>query len=115
VSPTGTTASRAPVDSVFAALADPTRRDLLRSVIAQGPLSTSELAGGRDISRQAVAKHLAVLADAGLLKMARSGRETRYEATRKGLAPASRWLREADAAWDRRLDRLRRTVDGRRA
>jgi DNA-binding transcriptional ArsR family regulator len=113
VSPTGTSA-RTPADSVFAALADPTRRDLLRSVISQGPLSTTELADGRDISRQAVAKHLAVLAEAGLLKAARSGRETRYVATRKGLAPASRWLRDADAAWDRRLDRLRRHVDGRR-
>jgi ArsR family transcriptional regulator, cadmium/lead-responsive transcriptional repressor len=109
------TATRTPVDSVFAALADPTRRELLRVVITQGPLSTSELADGREISRQAVAKHLGVLTDAGLLKMARAGRETRYEATRKGLAPASRWLKEAESAWDRRLDRLRRQIDGRRA
>jgi DNA-binding transcriptional ArsR family regulator len=111
VSPTST---RTPLDNVFAALADPTRRELLRTIITGGPLSTSELADGRDISRQAVAKHLTVLTEAGLLKMARSGRETRYEATKRGLAPASRWLRDADAAWERRLDRLRRQVDARR-
>jgi DNA-binding transcriptional ArsR family regulator len=103
-----------PLDSVFGALADPTRRDLLRIVISQGPRTTSELAAGRDISRQAVTKHLAVLTDAGLLKAARTGRETRYEATKRGLAPANRWLRDADAAWERRLDRLRRQVDSRR-
>jgi DNA-binding transcriptional ArsR family regulator len=111
VSPVGT---RAPLDSVFAALADPTRRDLLRTVISHGPLTTSELADGREMTRQAVAKHLGVLTEAGLLKMARAGRETRYEAAKRGLAPASRWLRDADAAWERRLDRLRRQVDARR-
>lgn len=108
-------ATRTPLDSVFAALADPTRRDLLRMVVNRGPLTTGELAGGRGMSRQAVAKHLSVLTDAGLLKVARVGRETRYEATRRGLAPANRWLRDTDAAWDRRLDRLRRRVDARRA
>jgi DNA-binding transcriptional ArsR family regulator len=109
------TATRDQLDHVFAALADPTRRELLRTVITSGPLSTTELADGWDISRQAVAKHLGVLTDAGLLKVARAGRETRYEATKRGLAPASRWLRDADAAWERRLDRLRRQVDARRA
>jgi DNA-binding transcriptional ArsR family regulator len=112
VSPVGT---RTPLDSVFSALADPTRRDLLRAVITRGPLTTGELAGGRDISRQAVAKHLSVLTDAGLLRMARAGRESRYEATKRGLAPASKWLRDADVAWERRLERLRRQVDARRS
>jgi ArsR family transcriptional regulator, cadmium/lead-responsive transcriptional repressor len=107
-------ATRAPIDAVFAALSDPTRRDLLRTVINKGPLSTGELADGRDMSRQAVAKHLTVLTDAGLLKVARTGRETRYEATKRGLAPASRWLRDADTAWERRLERLRRQVAARK-
>jgi DNA-binding transcriptional ArsR family regulator len=115
VSPAGAALTRTPADAVFAALADPTRRELLRVVINQGPLSTRELADGRDISRQAVAKHLGVLTDAGLLKVARAGRETRYEATRKGLTPVSRWLKETESAWDRRLDRLRRQVNGRRS
>jgi DNA-binding transcriptional ArsR family regulator len=109
------TATRTPLDSVFSALADPTRRELLRTVINRGPLTTSELAGGHDITRQAVAKHLTVLTDAGLLKVARAGRETRYEATKRGLAPANRWLRDADMAWERRFERLRRQVDGRRS
>jgi DNA-binding transcriptional ArsR family regulator len=103
-------ATRAPLDSVFSALADPTRRELLRTVINKGPLTTSELATGRDMTRQAVAKHLSVLTDAGLLKVARSGRETRYEATKRGLAPATKWLRDADTAWERRLQKLQKAV-----
>jgi DNA-binding transcriptional ArsR family regulator len=109
-----TTTTREPLDAVFGALADPTRRDLLRAVITAGSLTTNELAEGRDMTRQAVVKHLGVLVDAGLLTSWRDGRETRYEATRRGLVPVNRWLSEADAAWERRLDRLRRQVDARR-
>jgi DNA-binding transcriptional ArsR family regulator len=107
------TATRAPIDLVFGALADPTRRDLLRSVISNGPLTTTALADGRGMSRQAVAKHLNVLTEAGLLKVGRTGRETHYEATKRGLAPVTKWLREADSAWERRLERLRRQVGSR--
>ncbi len=65
-----------PVDAVFMALSDPTRRAVLRR-LADGPASPTELAGQLPVSRQAVSKHLDVLREAGLVEGARSGREHR--------------------------------------
>ena len=73
--------------AVFEALADPTRRAVLRDVAEQGPRTATELAADLPVTRQAVAKHLAVLREAGLVAPARTGRETRFTAT---LAPAGR-------------------------
>lgn len=92
--------------AVFAALADPTRRAVLCEVAEAGPLTATELADRVPVSRQAVAKHLAVLHGAGLVAPRREGREKRFEATPAPLAEAGRWLARAEAAWDRRLDRL---------
>ncbi len=92
--------------AVFAALADPTRRAVLRHVAEQGPATATELAGRLPITRQAVAKHLAVLEEAGLVAPRRSGRENRFAATTAPLAEAGRWLARAEAAWDDRLARL---------
>ena len=97
---------RTSTDLVFAALADPTRRDLLRMVLAKGPLSTAELADGRPMSRQAVAKHLTTLTDAGLLKVIRHGRETSYDSTKRGMNPAAKWLRDAEKVQEKRQERL---------
>jgi DNA-binding transcriptional ArsR family regulator len=99
---------------VFAALADPTRRAVLRDVAEQGPVTATELAGRFPVSRQAIAKHLAVLHDAGLVAPERSGRENRWSATTRPLAAAGRWLTEAGAAWDDRLQRLERRAAARR-
>ncbi len=65
---------------MFAALADPTRRDVLRAVAERGPVTATALAGGLPVSRQAVAKHLGLLREAGLVAGERSGRETRFVA-----------------------------------
>ena len=92
--------------AVFAALSDPTRLAVLREVAERGPITATELAGGLPVSRQAVAKHLSVLQGAGLVTPARSGRENRFSASTAPLAAAERWLADAGAAWDTRLDRL---------
>lgn len=92
--------------AVFAALGDPTRLAVLRNVAELGPITATELAGRLPVSRQAVAKHLAVLQEAGLVTPARSGRENRFSAATGPLAQAERWLADAGAAWDARLDRL---------
>jgi DNA-binding transcriptional ArsR family regulator len=92
--------------AVFAALADATRLAVLRDVAEQGPVTATELAGRLPVSRQAVAKHLAVLEGAGLVTAERSGRERRFSASTAPLAEAERWLARAGSAWDRRLDRL---------
>jgi len=94
------------VDEVFAALADPTRRIVLHSLAEQPDLTASRLAGELPITRQAVAKHLAALERAGLVKRSRSGRETRYELTPAPLGEAIEWMAAVGASWDQRLARL---------
>ena len=92
--------------AVFDALADATRRAVLRDVVRQGPCTATQLAADRAISRQAVAKHLAVLREAGLVHHQRAGREARFSATLDPLEDAQAWLRATGDAWDGRLARL---------
>jgi DNA-binding transcriptional ArsR family regulator len=94
--------------AVFEALAYPTRRAVLRDVATKGPRTATEVAAELPVSRQAVAKHLAVLREAGLVAHERAGREARFTATLAPLAEAEGWLRSAGAAWDARLERLNR-------
>jgi ArsR family transcriptional regulator, cadmium/lead-responsive transcriptional repressor len=94
--------------SVFAALADPTRRLVVQTLLSEGTTSVPALTAELPISRQAVAKHLATLDEAGLLeRLPPKGREVRYQLRGEALAPATAWLRDAEAAWDARLGRLR--------
>lgn len=99
--------SRGGVDRVFAALGDAGRRSLVEAVGARGTATATELAAELPITRQAVAKQLAALADAGLLHPTRSGRETRYEVTPEPLEQAVEWMVTVGAAWDERLAALR--------
>jgi DNA-binding transcriptional ArsR family regulator len=94
------------VDEVFFALGDPTRRTVLRSVAERPELTASRLAGELSITRQAVAKHLKALHDAGLVEPRREGRETLYTLTPAPLMDAMAWMGEVGAAWDQRLARL---------
>jgi DNA-binding transcriptional ArsR family regulator len=82
---------------VFAALSDPTRRSLLDAVADRGDATATELAATLPISRQAVAKHLNVLASAGLVSSVRAGRETRYRPTTAPLDAASAWIARLEA------------------
>lgn len=100
------------VDAVFAALGDPTRRQILDQIAQQGPLTATELAGRYPMSRQAVVKHLSALADAGLLAGERRGRSVRYRVVSGGLGDAAAWLAEVGDRWDRRLDALQRHLGG---
>lgn len=76
--------------------------------------SVPELAADLPMSRQAVAKHLQVLDDAGLIERAEVvGREVHYRLTPRALAPAVEWMAGADAAWSGRLDRLKRAAESR--
>ena len=100
------------VDAVFDALGDPSRRTLVREIAARGDATATELAADLPVTRQAVAKQLAGLAEAGLVVGERRGRETRYALTPEPLAEAMAWMAEVGAAWDSRLAALRRHLDG---
>jgi DNA-binding transcriptional ArsR family regulator len=96
---------RDPAGAVFEALADPMRRRLLQTISAS-PATATELAGELPISRQAVAKHLSALSQAGLLERQRSGRDVRYRVTPAPLSDAVSWMAGVGGQWDERLERL---------
>ena len=98
---------------VFSALADPTRRFVVETLAARGDATATELAAELPVTRQAVAKQLVALADAGLLRATRSGRETRYAVTPEPLGDAVGWMVEVGARWDDRLAKLGRSLTGR--
>ena len=98
-------------DVVFDALGDPTRRAVLGAVAGAGPITATELARRFPVSRQAVLKHLAALAAAGLVDTERKGREVRYRLTPGPLEGAAAWLVEVGGAWDARIERLRANLD----
>ncbi|MFV1988263.1 MAG: ArsR/SmtB family transcription factor [Gemmatimonadota bacterium] len=97
--------------SVFEAVADPTRRDLLERLRERGPATLGELAAPFTMSRQAVTKHLDVLAGAGLIRVRREGRSRVHELDPEPLREVGGWLAPYAAAWDRRLDRLKRHLE----
>jgi DNA-binding transcriptional ArsR family regulator len=98
---------------VFAALADPTRREVLQLVAHGRAQTATELAAELPVSRQAVAKHLAILEGARLVDGAREGRTVRFRATPAPLTDAIAWMAEVGGRWDERLDRLRAAAEER--
>ncbi|WP_405899422.1 metalloregulator ArsR/SmtB family transcription factor [Streptomyces sp. NBC_00727] len=99
------------VDSVLGALADPTRRQLLDLLAAQGEATATTLAERLPVSRQAVVKHLAVLEAAGLVSGGRVGREVRYAVRPAALDATARWMASLAAYWDRRLANIKRVAE----
>lgn len=100
-----------PVSSVLAALADPTRRQLLDLLATQGEVTATRLAQRLPVTRQAVVKHLAVLDAAGLVTGNRVGREVRYAVQPAALNATARWMAKLAADWDRRLATIKRIAE----
>lgn len=100
--------------SVFDALGDATRRRLVAELSALGGASSTDLARRMPISRQAVCKHLDLLADAGLVSSRRHGRAVVYRLTPEPFTEAMSWMTQVGAAWDDRLDALRAQIARRR-
>ena len=99
------------VDGVIAALADPTRRELLDLLAARGEATATTLAERLPVSRQAVVKHLAVLDAAGLVAGSRVGREVRYSVRPAALDATARWMAALAGDWDRRLATVKRAAE----
>jgi DNA-binding transcriptional ArsR family regulator len=96
---------------VFSALGDRTRLSLVRRLAAVGALSATALAADAAVSRQAIVKHLQVLADAGLVTHERHGREVLYTLAPERLEDARAYLDAVSAAWDRAIERLKLLVE----
>ena len=101
-------APTAEAQPVFAALSDPTRRQVLSLIGESGEASASRLARSLPVSRQAVHKHLASLAAAGLIADRRQGREVLYRLTPAPMSEAMSWMASVGAQWDTRLAALQR-------
>ena len=96
---------------IFAALGDEMRLRLVTRLGAGGPLSIAQLTEGTSVTRQAVTKHLHVLAEAGLVRGARQGRQSRWELERARLDEARRALDVISRQWDHTLGRLKEFVE----
>ena len=93
--------------NVFAALGDPTRLKLVAMLCAGGALSIAQLTAGTDISRQGVTKHLQVLADAGVIRDTKLGRERVWQLDPKQIEEARRTLDVIGRQWAMALGKLK--------
>jgi DNA-binding transcriptional ArsR family regulator len=96
---------------IFAALGDETRLRLIAVLCAGGAMSIAQLTSGTDITRQAVTKHLHVLADAGLVQDIKIGRERLWEFEPTQVEEARRLLEMISQQWDHALNKLKMTVE----
>ena len=94
----------------FRALADPTRRDIVR-ILAGSDMSIGQLTDQFDMTRAAVKKHLNVLSDGGLITVRAKGRERINTINPTGMAPVLDWLTYFDAFWDDRLNALKTAIE----
>lgn len=98
------------LDSVFSALADPTRRSILRA-LARHPATINEIAEPFPVSLNAVSKHVMVLERAGLVRREIRGREHHCSIEPRPLREANAWLEAYRQFWEQRLDALEVYVD----
>jgi DNA-binding transcriptional ArsR family regulator len=98
-------------DELWSAIGDPTRRQILDLLLASGPLTATSLSEQLPVSRQAVAKQLAVLDRAELVHGQTAGRERRYRIDDEQFARALAQLNAVTTAWDGRLRRIKRLAE----
>jgi DNA-binding transcriptional ArsR family regulator len=98
-------------DRLWAAIADPTRQQLLDRLLARGDATATALARELPITRQGIAKHLAVLERAGLVEASRTGREVRFTVRQERLDQATRHMAQILAKWDERLATIKRIAE----
>jgi DNA-binding transcriptional ArsR family regulator len=100
-------------DALVEAVADSSRRRVLDLLLAHGEVTPTALAAELPFTRQAVAKHLAVLDRAGLVESRRTGREVRYSVRPEHLDVAARAMAKVAARWDARLEAIKSTAEAR--
>lgn len=100
-----------PLDGVFQALADPTRRGVLQR-LAKGPASVSELAQPFEMALPSFMKHIQMLESTGLIRTSKAGRTRTCQIEAERLAMAEEWLGVQRAIWEARTDRLEAFLTG---
>ena len=101
-----------PQQPIFAALADPMRRELLANLAENSPRTATQFAQEYShITRQGILKHLNVLEEAGLVTVQQKGREKRYSLTPAPLDELDAWIKALEAKWDARLLRLKTLLE----
>ena len=98
-------------DDLWSAVGDPTRRRMLDLLLADGAGTATSLSERLPVTRQAIAKHLGVLDRIGLVHATPAGRERRYRVDEAQLARAVAQLSSVGAAWDGRLQRIKRIAE----
>lgn len=98
--------------AVFAAIGDPTRRDIIDLLAKRGPLTATEMDDQFPVTRQAVVKHLRVLESAGIAVAERQGNEVFYALQPGALSKAAVWVERVGTSWDRRLSALDKHLSG---
>jgi predicted transcriptional regulator len=106
-----TAVSDAVDDELWSAIGDPTRRRMLDLLLVEGAGTATTLSRRVPVTRQAVAKHLGVLDRVGLVRATPAGREKRYRVDEAQLARAVAQLSSVGAAWDARLQRIKRIAE----
>lgn len=108
-------------EPLFEALADATRRRVLVALASAGPATSTQLASAFPVTRQAIAKHLQVLATAGIVRAEHRGRETRWTFVPGSLEPAAAWIEALDrdaggggAGWEDTVTALQRHLEEQR-
>lgn len=95
---------------VFQAIADPTRREIIR-ILSKGPLNLNTVAGHFDVSRPAISKHIKILTECGLVRIRQDGRERYCTASLKKLEKVDKWIDYYRQFWNHKLDALESYLD----
>jgi len=101
-----------PSDDVYSAIADPTRRAMLRRLAEEGEKTVTDLLAPFSISQPAVSKHLRILRDAGLVRSRKEGRMRLYQLEAARLRQVYDWVAHFERYWDEKLDALGDYLDG---
>ncbi len=98
------------INDVFAAIADPNRREIL-NLIANQDMSVNSIARNFPISRVAISKHLKILSQSNLVTINQKGRERRFRLNAQPLQEVSNWLKFYEQFWDNKLSTLKQNLE----
>ena len=100
------------VVDAFAALSDPTRREIVRMLAQRGELTATEIAGKFSISPPAISQHLKILREARIVQVKKQAQKRLYSINQSGFNEISGWILETKKLWNRQFDELDKYLKG---